>query len=228
MDFVLEATDVVKTYQRAGAPPVEALRGVNLSARTGEFLAITGSSGSGKSTLLTILSGLDLPTSGTIRFEGKDITHASEDELASLRNLRIGFVFQAFHLVPSLSALDNVAFPAELAAWSGAAHPRPREQARELLERVGLAGRLDSLPHQLSGGEKQRVALCRAVINRPALIFADEPTGNLDSRNGDEVLQLLLDLRAEHGSTLILVTHSEALAKLADRQLVVRDGRIEP
>jgi putative ABC transport system ATP-binding protein len=219
--MVMQAVDVVKTYQRDGAPPVEALRGVTLHAAAGEFVVITGSSGSGKSTLLTVLSGLDLPTSGTVTIDGKDITRASEDELAGLRNTRIGFVFQAFHLVSSLTALDNVAFPAELAGDAQAL-----ERARALLLRVGLGERQDSYPHQLSGGEKQRVAICRALINRPALIFADEPTGNLDSVNGEEVLSLLLGLRAEHGSTLVLVTHSESLARRADRIIEMRDGRV--
>jgi len=219
--MVLEAVDVVKTYLREGAPPIEALRGVNLHAAAGEFVIITGSSGSGKSTLLTVLSGLDMPSSGTVKIDGKDITRAPEDELASLRNTRIGFVFQAFHLVSSLTALDNVAFPAELAG-----DPHAVERALQLLHRVGLQERQDSYPHQLSGGEKQRVAICRALINRPALIFADEPTGNLDSKNGEEVLNLLLELRAEHGATLVLVTHSDSLAQRADRIIEMRDGRV--
>ena len=221
LSLVLEAIDVVKTYSRDGAAPVEALRGVNLSAAAGEFVVVGGASGSGKSTLLTVLSGLELPTSGTIRIDGRDITHASEDDLADLRNQRIGFVFQAFHLVASMNTLDNVAFPAELAGDREASL-----RARELLARVGMTERLESYPHQLSGGEKQRVALCRAVINRPALIFADEPTGNLDSRNGEEVLRLLLELRAEHGATLVLVSHSQALAGRADRIITLRDGRV--
>ena len=218
---ILRAENVVKTYERAGATPVEALRGVSMSVATGEFVAITGSSGSGKSTLLTVLSGLDLPNSGRIQIGDTEVTSAREDELASLRNQKIGFIFQDFHLVPSLNAWENVAFPAELAGRAEA-----RTQARNLLQRVGLDQRLESFPHQLSGGEKQRVALCRAVINRPALLFADEPTGNLDSRNGHEVVQLLLELKAESGSTLVLVTHSEALAGLADRVLVMSDGLI--
>jgi putative ABC transport system ATP-binding protein len=212
----------MKTYTRRGAPPVEALRGVNLQAASGEFLVITGASGSGKSTLLTVLSGLDLPTSGTIKIDGRDITRSAEDDLAQLRNLRIGFIFQAFHLIPSMTALDNVAFPAQLAN-----DPHALERSRALLGRVGLDQRQDSFPHQLSGGEKQRVALCRALINRPPLIFADEPTGNLDSRNGEEVLHLLLELRQEHDSTLVLVTHSDEIARKADRVVYVRDGRID-
>lgn len=218
---ILRAEDVVKSYLREGTTAVEALRGVTLSVAAGEFVAVTGASGSGKSTLLTVLSGLDLPDSGSIHIDGTEVTRAREEDLASLRNQKIGFIFQDFHLVGSLTAWENVAFPAELAGRVEA-----RQQARALLERVGLQHRLDSFPHQLSGGEKQRVALCRAVINRPALLFADEPTGNLDTRNGQEVVQLLLDLKAESGSTLVLVTHSEALAGLADRVLVMSDGRI--
>jgi len=218
---ILRAEDVVKNYLREGTTAVEALRGVTLSVAAGEFVAVTGTSGSGKSTLLTVLSGLDLPDSGSIHIDGTEVTKAREEDLASLRNRKIGFVFQDFHLVGSLTAWENVAFPAELAG-----RPDARQQARALLERVGLNHRLDSFPHQLSGGEKQRVALCRAVINRPALLFADEPTGNLDTRNGQEVVQLLLEWKAESGSTLLLVTHSEALAGLADRVLVMSDGRI--
>ena len=219
--LILRAQDVIKTYQRAGATSVEALRGVTLSVTAGEFVAVTGASGSGKSTLLTVLSGLDLPNSGTIHIGETEVTSAREGDLATLRNQKIGFIFQDFHLVGSLTAWENVAFPAELAGRAGA-----REEARVLLLRVGLGDRLESFPHQLSGGEKQRVALCRAVINRPALLFADEPTGNLDSRNGDEVVKLLLELKAESQSTLVLVTHSESLAGLADRVLVMSDGRV--
>lgn len=218
---ILRAQDVVKTYERAGASAVEALRGVTLSVSAGEFVAVTGASGSGKSTLLTVLSGLDLPNSGSIHIGEVEVTRAREADLASLRNQKIGFIFQDFHLVGSLTAWENVAFPAELAGRAQA-----REEARILLLRVGLGERLESFPHQLSGGEKQRVALCRAVINRPALLFADEPTGNLDTRNGDEVVKLLLELKAESHSTLVLVTHSESLAARADRVLIMSDGRV--
>jgi putative ABC transport system ATP-binding protein len=218
---ILRAEGVTKSYQRAGASVVEALRDITLSVEAGEFVAVTGASGSGKSTLLTVLSGLDLPEAGTILLDGTEVTRASEQQLADLRNRKIGFVFQDFHLVPSLTAWENVAFPAELAG-----HSQAREMARALLQRVGLSERLESFPHQLSGGEKQRVALCRAVINQPAVLFADEPTGNLDSRSGEEVVRLLLELKAETGCTLVLVTHSEVLAGLADRVLVMSDGRL--
>jgi putative ABC transport system ATP-binding protein len=218
---LLEAIGVTKTYARTDAPPVEALRGLDLRLDKGEFLALTGPSGCGKSTLLTVLSGLDLPTSGKILFAGRDLTSTPEDSLAGIRNREIGFVFQAFHLVPSMTALENVAFPAELAG-----DPKAGQRARGLLERVGLAGRADSFPHQLSGGEKQRVAICRAVINRPSLIFADEPTGNLDSENGHHIMELLIGLRAEHGSSLVLVSHSPEVVKLADRVVTLQDGRV--
>lgn len=221
MTPLLQAKAVTKIYQREGAPPVEALRGLDLQVARGEFLALTGSSGCGKSTLLTVLSGLDLPTSGQVLFNGRDLVTSSEESLAQLRNKEIGFIFQAFHLVPSMTALENVAFPAELAGDSQA-----RERARALLARVGLEERAESFPHQLSGGEKQRVAICRALINRAPLIFADEPTGNLDSENGHQIMELLLQLRAEHGSSLVLVSHSPEVVALADRVVTLKDGRV--
>ena len=220
---LLQAVDIHKTYTReGGAPPVEALRGLDLHLEAGEFLALTGPSGCGKSTLLTVLSGLDLPTSGSILFAGRDLTRTAEDDLAELRNREIGFIFQAFHLVPSMTALENIAFPAEIAGDQDTASDR----AMALLERVGLEQRAQSFPHQLSGGEKQRVAICRAVINHAKLIFADEPTGNLDSENGDQVMRLLLELREEHGSSLLLVSHSPEVVRLADRVVTLADGRV--
>jgi putative ABC transport system ATP-binding protein len=218
---LLEAIAVTKTYTREDAPPVEALRGLDLRVERGEFLALTGPSGCGKSTLLTVLSGLDLPTSGQVLFGGLDLTSTAEDDLAELRNREIGFIFQAFHLIPSMTALENVAFPAELAGDRQAV-----ERARELLGRVGLSQRAESFPHQLSGGEKQRVAICRALINQASLIFADEPTGNLDSENGHQIMELLLALRAEHGSSLLLVSHAPEVVSLADRVVTLADGRV--
>jgi putative ABC transport system ATP-binding protein len=217
---ILEARNVSKSYSIDGRP-ITVLDDVSLAVATGEFLVVRGASGSGKSTLLAILSGLDRPDLGRIVMEGKDITELSEDDLAPLRNRSFGFVFQAFHLIPSLSVLENVMFPAEL---YGDCHAEAKAQA--LLDRVGLSQRTLSLPHQLSGGEKQRCAICRALINEPRLVFADEPTGNLDSANGDAVLKLLLELRRERRTTLLLVTHSVEIASLADRVVTLRDGRI--
>jgi putative ABC transport system ATP-binding protein len=178
----------------------------------GEFIVIAGSSGSGKTTLLTLLSGLDHPTSGQVFIDGREITHASEEDLAPMRNRTIGFVFQSFHLVPSMTAKENIMFPAELTG-----DPDAAVRADRLLTRVGLSNRADNLPSQLSGGEKQRIAICRALINRPKLLFADEPTGNLDSENGKIVLAQLIDLKNEHGATLVLVTHNPEIARVADR-----------
>jgi putative ABC transport system ATP-binding protein len=217
---ILEARNVSKSYSIDGRP-ITVLDDVSLAVAAGEFLVVRGASGSGKSTLLTILSGLDRPDLGRILMEEKDITELSEDDLAPLRNRSFGFVFQAFHLVPSLSVLENVMFPAEL---YGDHHAEAKAQA--LLDRVGLSQRASSMPHQLSGGEKQRCAICRALINEPRLVFADEPTGNLDSANGDAVLKLLLELRRERRTTLLLVTHSVEIASLADRVVTLRDGRI--
>ncbi|HEY4000769.1 MAG TPA: ABC transporter ATP-binding protein [Candidatus Xenobia bacterium] len=218
--MILEAIELTKSYTIDGRQTV-ILSGVDLALAAGEFVAIQGASGSGKSTLLSLLSALDRPTSGRLLVEGRDVTTATEDDLAVLRNRSIGFVFQAFHLVPSLSAWENVAFPAELAG-----HREARSEARHLLERLGLGGRLNSLPHQLSGGEKQRVALGRALINHPRILFADEPTGNLDKRSGDEVLALLLDMRKAAGTALVLVTHSQTLAAAAERRLTLVDGTL--
>lgn len=218
--YILTADSISKSYPIAGAR-ITVLDNVSLKVSAGEFLVVQGESGSGKSTLLTILSGLDSPESGRIVIAERDITGLGEDQLAPLRNLTFGFVFQSFHLVPSLTALENVMFPAELAGDG-----RAREKAEALLARVGLSGRSASFPHQLSGGEKQRCAICRALINAPRIIFADEPTGNLDSANGSTVLELLLELQREHRTTLILVTHSPEISRMADRVVTLRDGRI--
>ncbi len=217
---VVEARDITKTYS-IGDRNIRVLENVSLSVPKGDFLVVAGSSGSGKTTLLSLLSGLDKPTSGRVLLENRDITDTSEDDLAPLRNEIIGFVFQAFHLVPSLTALENVMFPAELKHDS-----RARTRALDLLKRVGMQGRRENFPHQLSGGEKQRVAICRAVINNPKIIFADEPTGNLDSENGRAVLDLLVEFQKERRTTLVLVTHSREIAEMADRVIVLKDGRI--
>jgi len=217
---ILEARGISKTYI-AGNRRITVLDTVSLAVADGEFLVVQGESGSGKSTLLSVLSGLDSADNGSVLIEGRDITRLHEDELAPLRNAFFGFVFQSFHLVPSLTTLENVMFPAELRG-----DLRAREKAGLLLSRVGLSERAESFPHQLSGGEKQRCALCRALVNDPRIIFADEPTGNLDSVNGRAVLDLLLELRRERKTTLILVTHSRKIAAKADRVVTLADGRI--
>jgi putative ABC transport system ATP-binding protein len=186
----------------------------------GEFVAIVGPSGSGKSTLLGLLAGLDAPTTGSILIDGVDITTLSEDGLAALRGRKIGFVFQFFHLVPSLTAIENVQVPMEIAGRRDAVG-----RARQLIEEVGLGGRAHHYPSQLSGGEQQRVAIARALANDPPNVLADEPTGNLDSATGRHIMEMLLAVRRGRGSTMVLVTHDAELAALADTQLVLRDGR---
>jgi len=218
---MIEAKQLHKTYTIDNRR-IPVLRDVSLRVAPGEFAVIQGSSGSGKSTLLSLLSGLDRPDTGEVLIQGQAITNLPEDDLAPLRNKTFGFVFQAFHLVPSLSALENVMFPAELDH-----SPTAREDARALLARVGLDQRQDNMPHQLSGGEQQRVAICRALINRPAIIFADEPTGNLDSQSGQAILELLLEFKLEVQTTLLLVTHNPAIAGRADRRFELVDGQLK-
>ena len=205
-----------------GGRNVTILDGVTLDVPEHEVLAVTGPSGSGKSTLLGLIAGLDRPTSGSITVDGVDITRLDEDALARLRRDTIGFVFQSFHLIPTLTAAENVAVPLELAG-----HASAPARAAELLEAVGLAGRAGHYPTQLSGGEQQRVALARAVSLRPRLLLADEPTGNLDSTTGAQIIELLLALREEFGATLVLVTHDHALTRHAHRVVRLRDGRLE-
>jgi putative ABC transport system ATP-binding protein len=217
---LLEARHLTKTY-RVDHRAITVLENASLCVDEGEFIVIAGSSGSGKTTLLTLLSGLDRPTSGQVLIDNRDITGASEEELAPLRNRTIGFVFQSFHLVPFMTAKENIMFPAELRGDRDA-----DVRAGQLLARVGLLDRADNRPSQLSGGEKQRIALCRALINRPKLLFADEPTGNLDSENGKIVLTQLIDLKKEHGATLVLVTHNPEIARAADRVITLIDGHL--
>jgi putative ABC transport system ATP-binding protein len=220
MEYILKADTVSKVYA-AGNRRITIIDAVSLAVRPGEFLVIGGASGSGKTTLLSLLSGLDQPSSGRVYFRNTDLTRMSEDELAPFRNTAIGFVFQSFHLVPSLSALENVSLPAEIRK-----DPEAFPKAQSLLEQVGMAHRKDNFPHQLSGGEKQRVAICRALINRPEILFADEPTGNLDSVNGRAIMALLQQLHEEMKTTLVMVTHAPSLCQTMDRTVFLRDGRL--
>jgi putative ABC transport system ATP-binding protein len=205
----------------SGTEPLTILHPLTLEIPRGQFVAIVGPSGSGKSTLLGLIAGLDAPTSGDVVIDGVNITSLSEDALAKLRGEKIGFVFQFFHLIPSLTAHENVSVPMEIA---GAANARNRGQA--LLEEVGLSGRAHHYPSQLSGGEQQRVALARALANDPPIVLADEPTGNLDSSNGRLIMELLRNIHRSRGTTIVLVTHDAELAAVADTRLVLRDGRV--
>ena len=201
---------------------VDILRGLDFDVPPGQFVAIMGPSGSGKSTLLGLLAGLDNPTAGSILLDGEQIVGLSEDSLARLRGRKLGFVFQSYQLIPTLTAEENVLLPAELCGAPG----QPAQRARELLDSVGLAARRDHYPVQLSGGEQQRVALARAFMLAPPILMADEPTGNLDSANGQHVLDLLLTMNRQQRTTLVLVTHDPQLAARADRRLLMRDGVI--
>jgi len=216
---MIELRGVSKTVD-SGGQPLTILHPLDYSIPSGRFVAIVGPSGSGKSTLLGLLAGLDAPSSGSIEIDGVDITALSEDRLARLRGEKIGFVFQFFHLVPSLTAFENVLIPMEIVGRKDAA-----ARARQLLEEVGLTDRAHHYPSQLSGGEQQRVAIGRALANDPPIVFADEPTGNLDSATGRHVMELLLSVHRARGTTLVLVTHDAELAALADTRLVLRDGR---
>ena len=219
---ILEATGITKTID-TGTHRVEILRGVDLELPAGQFVAIMGASGSGKSTLLGLLAGLDTPTSGKVIIDGVDITGLNEDALALVRGRKIGFVFQSYQLIPTLTAEENVLLPYEL---SGGGVAAGMTRARELLTNVGLADRMDHYPVQLSGGEQQRVALARAFMCKPPILMADEPTGNLDSVNGTHVLDLLISLNQREGTTLVLVTHDRALASRADRIVTLSDGQV--
>ena len=217
---MIHLRDVVMLLASGGLR-VTVLDGVSLDVARGECVAVTGPSGSGKSTLLGLVAGLDSPTSGSVMVDGVELTRLGEDALARFRRDRIGVVFQSYHLIPTLTAVENVAIPLEL---GGVADARARADA--LLEKVGLAARGHHYPVELSGGEQQRVALARALARAPGLLLADEPTGNLDSATGAAIIDLLFELNRERGSTLVLVTHDAALADRADRQIVLRDGRV--
>lgn len=219
---ILRLIEVTKSIQ-TGTHRVDILRGIGLEIQRGEFVAIMGASGSGKSTLLGLLAGLDTPTGGRIELDGEEIGQLKEDRLADLRGRKIGFVFQSYQLIPTLTAEENVLLPVELAGESTSA---VQARARELLETVGLNARRDHYPVQLSGGEQQRVALARAFIRKPPLLLADEPTGNLDSTNGKQILDLLLSLNRSEKTTLVLVTHDRELAAHASRVITLRDGLV--
>jgi len=220
---MIELRGVSKTVQ-SGDHPLTILHPLDYTVRSGQFVAIVGPSGSGKSTLLGLIAGLDAPTTGSVLIDGTDITTLSEDALARLRGEKIGFVFQFFHLVPSLTAFENVLVPMEIAGRRDA-----MARARRLLEEVGLTGRAHHYPSQLSGGEQQRIAIARALANDPPIVLADEPTGNLDSTTGRHIMELLMNVRRTREMTLVLVTHDTDLASLADMRLVLRDGRpVEP
>ena len=206
-----------------GGQPVHILKNISLEIGRGELVGVIGPSGSGKSTLLGLMGGLDTPTRGTIAIDGVDISRMGEGRLTTIRNVKIGFIFQTFNLVPALTALENVALPIDFAA-----HRQfpPRKRAKELLERLGMGNKLRNLPSQLSGGQQQRVAIARALANNPSLILADEPTGNLDSESGRIVLDTLLDIRREFNTTLIIVTHDPQIASHMERVITLADGQI--
>ncbi|MBM3769772.1 MAG: ABC transporter ATP-binding protein [Acidimicrobiia bacterium] len=217
---MIALTNVSKTVT-SGSQPLTILHPLTVTIPAGTFIAVVGPSGSGKSTLLGLIAGLDAPTSGSVAIDGTDITKLDEDGLAKLRGEKIGFVFQFFHLIPSLTALENVSVPLEIAGAADAT-----DRARGLLQEVGLTGRAHHYPSQLSGGEQQRVALARALANNPPILLADEPTGNLDSANGRHIMDLLQNIHSARRTTLALVTHDRELAALADARLVLRDGHV--
>ena len=217
---MIRLTNVSRTVT-SGREQLTILHPLDLEVPRGQFVAIIGPSGSGKSTLLALIAGFDAPSSGEIRLDGRDITCMNEDDLADLRGALVGFVFQSFHLIPSLTAYENVLVPLELAGADDA-----QERAEALMEEVGLQERAHHYPSQLSGGEQQRVAIARAFSNRPQILLADEPTGNLDTKNGARIFELLVSLNRHHGTTLMLVTHEPSLADRADRRITLNEGRI--
>ncbi len=218
-EAIIETNNLHRSY-KIGRKSIEVLHGIDLSIRAGEKVFLCGPSGAGKTTLLYTLAGLERPEQGTVKIDGTDLYSLGRKAQAKFRNSRIGYVFQNYHLLPELTALENVAVPGAIAGWDHS------EAAMKALERVGLADRAEHLPAELSGGEQQRVAIARAIVNEPKVLFADEPTGNLDSKNSAEIMNILLELATEHGVTLVVVTHDQSLAKAGDRMLIIRDGSI--
>jgi putative ABC transport system ATP-binding protein len=221
-NWVIDAHNLTKVY-KMGEVEVHALRGLSMKIASGEIVSIMGPSGSGKSTLMNIIGCLDHPTSGEYILDGEDVSDLRDDQLASIRNRKVGFVFQSFNLLPRATALSNVELPLR---YSGITSGR-RQLAREALESVGLGDRVTHRPNELSGGQQQRVAIARALVNNPAIILADEPTGNLDTKSGDEIMQLLLNLNKDRGTTLIIVTHDPDVAAHTQRSIHIRDGAVE-
>ena len=222
-DLVVDAKDLKKVYVM-GDVEVHALRGLSIQIARGEVVSIMGPSGSGKSTLMNMLGCLDRPSSGEYYLDGEAVADLNDDQLADIRNRKVGFVFQSFNLLPRATALSNVELPLRYSSISGRER---RERAREALTAVGLADRMDHRPSELSGGQQQRVAMARGLINNPSIVMADEPTGNLDTKSGDEIMQLLLKLNQELDTTLIIVTHDPEVAEFTDRIVTIRDGVVE-
>ena len=220
---LIEVRDL-KKYYKLGGTVIKALDGINIDINKGEFIALLGTSGSGKSTLLNMLAGLERPTKGTISYGNIDLTKLTESQITKFRNLNIGFVFQSYNLLPYLSAWENVALPL---TFKGIPPSERKKEAEKILEAVGLSHRMNNKPNELSGGQQQRVSIARAFVGKPSIIFADEPTGNLDTKTSFEIMQLIKDIITENNQTFIMVTHDEEMTEFADRTLFMRDGKLD-